>query len=412
MNNLPDIYEQGPKVGWEDFAVNENFDDSYKRLNIPDIEFVSDIFRTYRQGEDEINVDYQRKRRVVLEINRNGHHSYPLIVPGDGYLFTIYNDDSGIAQLGTKPVRLVTANERYIVFRGYDALVMGPFGLVNMENTDFGVAIFLENTKIQKIAMYRYDTHKIYEYAHTHKSYYLPDLNIYGSNSIGNNRNMLKSPTSRSEQLATKLVDMYTDNDAGADDLCWDLLDALKDEIDLIPGFSATAEIAMALGWFLEGDHFNTYNEDEKASQITAVGFAQYFLTKAIDSNGGKMGQGALPTLYNLRFNTSWEYNKTMFMLIAHSREEEFRPQSMYMMLSEEIKARRYMLDLQAMYLSDALNEPSILSMASSVNNIFRDEISHYSRGDWQSLKSRGTQYYSDLYIYLQGEIESGNYDF
>ena len=44
---------------------------------------------------------------------------------------------------------------------------MGPFGLVDPGNTDYGVAVFLENRSIRKIAFYRYDTKKCYEYANT-----------------------------------------------------------------------------------------------------------------------------------------------------------------------------------------------------------------------------------------------------
>lgn len=170
MNSgLPVNYKLEQNVGWEQFKVNNEFDDSYNRLNINKIEFESDIFITYRQGGQDLTVDMERKRRAVLEVNRRGHHAYPGIRPGDGYLFTIYNDDLGSAQLGTKPVRLVTANENYLVFRGYEVLAMGPFGLIDPGNTDYGVAIFLDGKRIRKVAFYRYDTNKSYEYAHTYK---------------------------------------------------------------------------------------------------------------------------------------------------------------------------------------------------------------------------------------------------
>ena len=167
MSSLPDTYNPEKNLRWEDFEVNEDFDDSYNRLGLQDIEYESDIFITYQEGSQTFTIDRDMKRRLVLKINRYGHQSYPTIEPGDGYLFTIYNDDLGTAQLGTKPVRLVTANENYLIFRGYDALVMGPFGLIDQGNTDYGVAIFLNNMSIRKIAFYRYDTRKSYEYANT-----------------------------------------------------------------------------------------------------------------------------------------------------------------------------------------------------------------------------------------------------
>ncbi len=165
MSTLPDTYQLDKNLRWEDFEVNDNFDDSYRRLNFKDIEYISDIFITYLPGGENLTVDIDLKRRVVLKINQIGHHSYPDVEPGDGYLFTIYNDDLGTAQLGTKPVRLVMATEDYLIFRGYDVLAMGPFGLVDPGNTDYGVAVFLKNRGIRKIAFYRYDTRKCYEYA-------------------------------------------------------------------------------------------------------------------------------------------------------------------------------------------------------------------------------------------------------
>ncbi len=195
MKTLPEAYKLEQNLGWEDFKVNQDFDNSYLRLGLNDIEYESDIFITYLPGGKDLTVDMERRRRAVLKINRSGHHAYPDLMPGDGYLFTIYNDDLGSAQLGTKPVRLVTANENYLVFRGQDVMAMGPFGLVDPGNTDYGVAIFLENKRIRKIAFYRYDTQKSYEYAHTSNRYKLLDINLDDDKITGVQGNMLESGT-------------------------------------------------------------------------------------------------------------------------------------------------------------------------------------------------------------------------
>lgn len=168
MNNtLPDNYKLDQNLDWESFDVNEDFDDSYERLNFNDIEYKSDIVITYLSGGENLTVERNRQRRIVLQINSNGHQAYPYIEPGDGYLFTVYNDDLGTAQLGTKPVRLVMACEDYLIFRGYDVLALGPFGMIDPGNADYGVAVLFNNSSISKIAFYRYDTKKSYEYADT-----------------------------------------------------------------------------------------------------------------------------------------------------------------------------------------------------------------------------------------------------
>ena len=178
MDMLPANYRLDKDLTWEDFEVNDSFDDSYLRLNFKCVEYESDIFITYLPGGEALTVDQGVKRQAVLEVNKSGHSSYPDVRPGDGYFFTIYNDDLGRAQLGTKPVRLVVACKDYLVFRGYDVLALGPFGLMDPGNTDYGVAVFLKNNMIRKIAFYRYDTHKSYEYAHTSNRYDLLGLNL------------------------------------------------------------------------------------------------------------------------------------------------------------------------------------------------------------------------------------------
>ena len=209
MNNLPDSYRIERNIGWEDFDVNQNFDDSYKRLGLADIEYESDIFITYLPGGESLTVDMDRKRRAVLKINRTGHHAYPGLMPGDGYLFTIYNDDSGSAQLGTKPVRLVTANEDYLVFRGQEVMAMGPFGLIDPGNTDYGVAIFLENRRIRKIAFHRYDTGKSYEYAHTSNRHKQLNINLDGDKLGGVQDNMIDSESEISFDSVLRNVESF-----------------------------------------------------------------------------------------------------------------------------------------------------------------------------------------------------------
>ena len=189
MSNLPSSYKLEKNLSWDDFEVNECFDDSYDRLNIDVIEYISDIFITYHPGGENLTVDQDRKRRVVLKVNRTGNQAYPFLQPGDGYLFTIYNEDLGTTQLGTKPVRLVTANQNYLVFRGHDVLAVGPLGLMDPGNTDYGVAIFLDGKRIRKIAFHRYDTKKSYEYANTSNICMIPllDLSNEGRNIVTNN---------------------------------------------------------------------------------------------------------------------------------------------------------------------------------------------------------------------------------
>lgn len=209
MSTLPDTYKLDQNLRWEDFEVNQYFDDSYKRLNFKDIEYISDIFITYLPGGENLTVDIDLKRRVVLKVNQIGHHSYPDVQPGDGYLFTIYNDNLGTAQLGTKPVRLVMATEDYLIFRGYDVLAMGPFGLIDPGNTDYGVAVFLKNGGIRKIAFYRYDTRKSYEYANQSNRIQQLPLTIPGEGAAHLQESASHDPTDISYDRVKRNADAF-----------------------------------------------------------------------------------------------------------------------------------------------------------------------------------------------------------
>lgn len=65
MNTLPDTYKLDKNLCWEDFEVNDYFDDSYKRLGLTDIEYESDIFITYLPGGQNLTVDMDLKRRAA-----------------------------------------------------------------------------------------------------------------------------------------------------------------------------------------------------------------------------------------------------------------------------------------------------------------------------------------------------------
>lgn len=209
MTNLPDNYTIDNNLGWEDFKVNTKFDNSYERLNFDSIEYISDIFITYLPGGINLTVDKGRKRRVVIKVNRSGHSAYPDLTPGDGYMVTIYNDDMGTAQVGSKPVRLVAANENYLVFRGHEVLAMGPFGLIDPGNTDYGFAIFLENQRIKKIALYRYDTRKSYEYANTSAILKRLPINLLGFNEKSTYIDKSRDYTDINYDIVKRNVDAY-----------------------------------------------------------------------------------------------------------------------------------------------------------------------------------------------------------
>ena len=190
------------------------------------------------------------------------------------------------------------------------------------------------------------------------------------------------------------------------------LISSLRDNFSFLPQItdrSIMKLIGVALGRYLEGDHYDTYDEDEKAEQMMVVGLTQYFLTGAIKTAIGPDMWG--PEMYRVRFSTSWEYNKSMISIIKHARNEE----NDYEDFSDPMTMVHTMTNnqtLQIMYLSDALAEPILLDLDQALKDIFWNEIRQYSRDSWPQILTTGKKLYEDIYVYLKKKISKGEKNF
>lgn len=190
------------------------------------------------------------------------------------------------------------------------------------------------------------------------------------------------------------------------------LISSLRDNFSFLPqitDWSVMNLVGVALGRYLEGDHYDTYDEDEKAEQMMVVGLTQYFLTGAIKTGIGLNMWG--PEMYRVRFSTSWEYNKSMISIIKHAREEESEDED-YSDPMTMVHAMTNNQTIQIMYLSDALAEPRLLDHDRALKDIFWDEIRQYSRDSWPQILKQGKELYDEVYEYLKNKIEQGESDF
>ena len=161
-----------------------------------------------------------------------------------------------------------------------------------------------------------------------------------------------------------------------------------------------SATMALALGKMMEGDNFS-----ENEEIVRAVGITYYFICKAIEE-----GNVPSPYIYVYKFSTEYEYNKSMYRLMAHAEGKEYRYNPLDIM--SQISIMTYVHNLEGMMMADMFTEPKIAYLDSALNNIFNEIYSKYRGSDQEKVKSLAKGYTDKIYAYLSGKINVQQLDF
>lgn len=108
-------------------------------------------------------------RAVKIEENINGCNGFN-IQPGDGYIISILNLDGNHPmwgnnyQMSPKPMRLVRKTSNEISLRGYEVLAQTPFGFQEIDMSDYGITLYIENNEIVKCRLDMFDRNIYIEY--------------------------------------------------------------------------------------------------------------------------------------------------------------------------------------------------------------------------------------------------------
>ena len=106
---------------------------------------------------------------IKIKKNINGCSGYQL-TPGDGYILTATNGDTGQPQFAPKPMRVVKFSNTEILLKGYCVSAQTPFGWQEMDLSDYGFSIIWHNGIIQKCILHMYDRNVDLEYQGTSQS--------------------------------------------------------------------------------------------------------------------------------------------------------------------------------------------------------------------------------------------------
>ena len=325
-------------------------------------------------------------RTVSLEINTKGCPGYQ-VVPGDGYIVKIFNDDLGRPQMADKPMRLYRKSQTSIELRGYPVEAQAPFGWQEIDLRDYSFIIYYENGNISKCVLHMLDRNTFIEY----RQISTEEISLNGTN----------SQTCEAEQFALQARQAAQNgNTSLAHRTAIKALDSLVANPDQINKINDIQSFALALGKMMEGDNFS---DNDTISKAVAISY--YFLSRAIRECENKD-----PYLYVYRFSIAYEYNKAFYHLFAHSEGKHFNysPFDVF----GQTAMMTYEHHLQGMQMCDMFTEPRIGKLDNALNNIFHQHLAQYSKVDPEETKRIGNKYHDQLYSYLKGKIEGLDFDF
>lgn len=101
-------------------------------------------------------------RAVEIKPNIAGCKGYNIPV-GKGYIVTIYNLDGdhplwgNNVQMSPKPMVVVRQTENEIELRGYPVLAMTPFGWMEVDQSDYGITLYIESGNVKKCVLHMFD---------------------------------------------------------------------------------------------------------------------------------------------------------------------------------------------------------------------------------------------------------------
>lgn len=150
-----------------DYPFSQNNKEQTETL-LSDFDFYSDCHQRYQNGEPVMGLQ-KCPRHIRIRKNIDGCPGY-LLTPGDGYILTATNGDTGQPQFAPKPLRVRKASANEILLQGYEVVAQTPFGWQPFDLSDYGLTIILSHGIPQRCILHMYDRNIDLEYRTTRTS--------------------------------------------------------------------------------------------------------------------------------------------------------------------------------------------------------------------------------------------------
>lgn len=129
---------------------------------LSNFDYNSNCHQRYESGTPVLGLQVC-PRYIKIRKNTNGCSGYQL-KNGDGYILTATNGDTGKPQFAPKPMRVVKFSDTEILLKGYKVSAQTPFGWQEIDLSDYGFSIILNNGKPNKCILHMYDRNVKLEY--------------------------------------------------------------------------------------------------------------------------------------------------------------------------------------------------------------------------------------------------------
>ena len=110
--------------------------------------FISNDHIRYQNGIDVSGHNYNCKRGIKIEPNINEDFGYTVTIHNLDGIHPIWGNN---IQMAPKQMKIVEQTEKKIILKGYGKDNLGE------SYSDYGISIFLDNEKIEKIILHMYD---------------------------------------------------------------------------------------------------------------------------------------------------------------------------------------------------------------------------------------------------------------
>lgn len=234
---------------------------------LSNFEFDSTCHQRYENGQPVRGLQVC-PRYIKIKKNINGCSGYQL-TPGDGYILTATNGDTGQPQFAPKPMRVVKFSNTEILLKGYCVSAQTPFGWQEIDLSDYGFSIILEKNVVKKCILFLYDRNVKLEY-------------MVGNKTTENSANNTACRMVETESLvveALKQLSIGNDGDETYHPL-YKSWRSYKDNPEQLKNIKDFGHYGMGLMIFLS---YGTISDIDDRQQLASL--AYLFISKAIKQN-------------------------------------------------------------------------------------------------------------------------------
>lgn len=355
---------------------------------LSNFEFDSTCHQRYENGQPVRGLQVC-PRYIKIKKNINGCSGYQL-TPGDGYILTATNGDTGQPQFAPKPMRVVKFSDSEILLKGYCVSAQTPFGWQEIDLSDYGFSIILEKNVVKKCILFLYDRNVKLEY-------------MVGSKTTENSTNNTACRMVETESLVVEALKQLSIGNNGDETYhpLYKSWRSYKDNPEQLKNIKDFGHYGMGLMIFLS---YGTISDIDDRQQLASL--AYLFISKAIKQNSANANLFKNRLLLMITNHEAFEYTVSSVV----NKDQDF-----FSMNLMPFQARDAMFKMEYADLSFNRALLSIDILASKYQDLQTKINSGFfgKESTNESIISSGKNLHEQVLTYLEHKVlDEGDIDF